>query len=268
MSDPFEEPGKLSIAKVFQDTFGVISRNIVTFAVLGVVFAGIPTLLVTFLSLDSMREQLSAVAERRFAFGPAYFQTVGMSGLAALITSSIMQGALIYATIQDLNGQKPSIGSCLATGLRNFLPLIVVNFLFVLAVVFGMVLLFVPGIMIACAWCVVGPALVADRTGIFGAFGRAAELTRGNRWRIFGLAVIIWLALLVVGAITNAISGVSTFSPETVVDRVTSPLFLTLTVIRSVITAVIGPALIAVIYVELRRARETGGPQWLADIFN
>ena len=28
---------------------------------------------------------------------------------------------------------------------------------------------------------------------LFGAFGRAGELTRGNRWRIFGLAVIAWL---------------------------------------------------------------------------
>mgnify|MGYP000579528846 CR=1 FL=1 len=38
-----------------------------------------------------------------------------------------------------------------------------------LAIVFGLVFLIVPGIMMACAWCVAVPALVADRSGVFGA---------------------------------------------------------------------------------------------------
>jgi hypothetical protein len=51
------------------------------------------------------------------------------------------------------------------------------------------------------------------------------------------------------------------------VARMTSPLFIILLVIRTVITAVISSTLVAVLYVELRKARELGGPQWLAEIF-
>ena len=270
MTTEVVESGPFDIARVIQQTFGVLKRNIATFSILGVVLAGIPTALIAFLQFGVMREQIGAVQSGTFNFTPGAVAGASVGGLAAVVTTAILQGALIYATIQDLNGQRPSVGASLATGLRNFLPLLVVTLLFVLAVAFGMVLLVVPGVMIACAWCVAVPALVADRTGIMGAFSRAAELTRGNRWQIFGLAVIVWVALLIIGLIFNAIMGVSMIAqdPSRVLEQVLSPAFLIVSVIRSTITSVIGATAIAVIYVELRRAREGGGPQWLADIFS
>lgn len=264
------EPGKLDIGKVIQATFGVLGRNFVTFGVLGLVLSGIPTGIVTFFQAGAVRGQMGAITSGQFDFSPGYVMAMSMGGLAAVITAAILQGALIYATIQDLNGQRPSVADCLASGLRNFLPLLGVTILLVLAVAFGMVLLIVPGLMIGCAWCVAVPALVADRTGVFGAFSRAAELTRGNRWRIFGLGVLIWVVLIVVGAIFGAITGVAMFGgdPATTLDRALSPLALGLGVIRETLSAVIGSTAIAVLYVELRHARDGAGPQWLAEIFS
>jgi hypothetical protein len=263
------ERGKLDIGRVIQQTFAVLGRNIVTFSILGIVLAGIPTAVVGFLQAGWMRQQAADISAGTFAFSAGYFQTLGLSAITALITGSILQGALIYATVQDMNGQKPAVGDSLATGLRNFLGLIGVSILFGLAVIVGMVLFVVPGVMIACAWCVVAPALVADRTGVFGAFGRAADLTRGNRWRIFGLAVIVWVLFLLIGLVFNVIAGVSimTGDPADAVARASSPLVVTFSVIESVVSTVIGATAISVLYVELRRVREGLGPQWLAEIF-
>jgi hypothetical protein len=270
MSEASADPGELDLGQVIQGTFGVLRRNLVTFGALGLILSGIPTGILTFLQADFIRDQASAMANGQFNFSPGYIAAVSMGGLAALITTAILQGALIYATVQDLNGQRPTIAASLATGLRNFLPLLAVTILLVLGAGLGMVLLIVPGLMLLCAWCVAVPSLIADRTGIFGAFTRAAQLTRGNRWRIFGLGVLAWIVLLVVQVIYGAITGVSSFGqdPLTTLDRASTPLALSLNVISNTIGSVIGSAAVAVLYVELRKARDGLGPQWLSEIFS
>jgi hypothetical protein len=262
------ERGKIDIGRVLQETFGVIGRNLATFSVLGLVLSGIPLAIVSYLQASTLRGV--DFNNPSFVFSSGYMTSAGLSGLAALITSAILQGALIYATVQDLNGQRAGIGDSLATGLRNFLPLIIVSILWAIGVVCGFILLIVPGIILLCIWCVAIPALIADRTGIFGAFSRSAELTRGNRWRIFALGVVLFVLSLVIGTVFNAVLGVNAFGGDVggIVARATSPLFIILTVIRGLITSVIGSALVAVLYIELRRAREGAGPEWLADIFS
>ena len=266
------ESGKLDIGRVISGTFQAIGRNFVTFAVLGLLLSGLPTGILSLVQGMWLSGQTEAMAAGTFSFSPTYFTTIGYGALVALITTAILQGALIFATVQDLNGQKPQIGEALATGLRNFLPLLIVSILFGLAVVFGMILLIVPGIMIACAWCVAVPSLVADRTGIFESFSRSAELTRGNRWRVFGLFVLLWVILLVLGMVFGAVTAAMIFSTpgalENPMAAATNPINIVVSVVQQTITAVIGATLIAVLYVELRRVREGAGPQWLAEIFS
>lgn len=262
--------GKLDIGQVIGGTFQVVGRNIVTFAILGLLLSGLPTALIAFAQVQWLAN--SGVMDGSIIFTPAYFSNLGFGVLAALITTAILQGALIYATVQDMNGQKPSVAAALTTGFRNFLPLIIVSFLFAIGIGLGFVLLIVPGIMLGCAWCVAVPALVADRTGIFGAFGRSAELTRGNRWRIFGLFVLLWIILIIVSMVFGSISSAVVFSTpgalQNPIAAATNPVAIIVQVIQQTISAVLGAALSAVLYVELRRIRDGAGPQWLAEIFD
>lgn len=269
MSDVAIERGKIDLGRVITETFQVIGRNIVPFSVLGLLLSGLPVAIVSYLQAGMARSQLAGLSNGTFEFTADRLSGGALAGLVALVTTSILQGALIYATVQDLNGQKASIGDSLATGLRNFLPLIGLSILFVLGVALGFVLIIVPGLMLLCAWCVAAPALVADRTGVIGAFGRSAELTRGNRWSIFGLLVIVWIVSIVIGSIVNAVLGVSAFGgdPLAVAEKLLSPFGIALAVLRQTITAVVISAATAVLYVELRRARDGLGPEWLRDIF-
>jgi hypothetical protein len=96
-------------------------------------------------------------------------------------------------------------------------------------------------------------------------FGRSADLTRGNRLRIFGLACIFFVASILVGIVVSIVGGILRFA--------TAGLFLyvqaaILSPIISSLVAALGATLSAVLYVELRRIREGVGPQGLAAIFD
>lgn len=257
------ERGKLDIGRVISGTFAVIGRNIVTFGVLSLLLAGLPTAIIAYVQASNIEPGAA------FNLGPGYFQALGYSGLAALITSAILQSALVYGTVQDMNGVRPSIADCLANGLRAFLPLIGLSILLALAIVFGFILLIVPGIMMLCAWCVAVPSLVADRTGVFGAFTRSAELTRGNRWRIFALFIVVWVIAIVIGAVIGAVAMAATFGGA--LDPVAlarSPGQIAANLISNTLSTMVGSTGAAVLYVELRRLRDGLGPQWLSEIFS
>ncbi len=259
------EPGKIDIGRVISQTFSVLRRNFVTFFLLSLLLSALPAQILSYLQVTTFGVTSGADALNPAAIGSFLFGVI-----ATVVTASVLQGALVFATVQDLNGRKPSVGECLATGLRAFLPLLGVSILFGLAIMGGMILLIVPGIMIGIAWCVCVPVLVAERTSVTGAFGRAGALTRGNRWRIFGLVVIIWIIVVVIGAVVGAVTVSAALQGDGLdpVALAMNPIQIALSLLVSTITAAIASTGIAVLYVELRRAREGTGPEWLADIFS
>lgn len=259
------ERGKLDIGRVISETFQVLGRNAVAFLMLALLLSGVPAGIMSY-----MAAPFAGVQTGNLDFDPSRLAWIFLGGLVGLVTAAILQGALIFGTVQDMNGHRPNIGECLATGLRAFLPLIGVSFLFGLAVIFGFVLFFVPGVMIICAWCVAVPSLVAERTGVFGAFSRSAELTRGNRWRIFALLVVVWVIAVVISMIVGAIATGAAFATGGLdpVALARSPARIVGAVLSNTLSAAISSTGVAVLYVELRKAREGLGPQWLADIFS
>jgi MFS family permease len=247
---------RLDIGRVIQQLFAVLSRNIVTFAVLALILTGLPTAV---LGVLQPNVRAGAGAEG----WSWYMTTVLISAVAGLV----LQGTLIYATIGDLNGRKVRVSEALAVGLRNFLPLLGVGFLYVLAVMFGSLLLIVPGIMIAIAWIAAVPVLIAEGTSVFASFGRSAELTRGNRWRIFALLLLYLAVYIVLGVVMSIVGGVSG-AIASAVSGETSIQTVLLSIIYNVISTLVGATGGAVLYVELRRVREGVGHEALASIFD
>jgi hypothetical protein len=256
------DTGKIDIARVIQQLFTVLGRNFVTFLLLAFLLVGLPSGVMTYFQ-GSMTAAAGAGAVSNFGFGPG----VIFSGLVVLVTSAILQGALIYGAVQDLNGKRASVGDSLGVGLRAFLPLIAVSILFALGVACGLVLLVVPGLMLLCAWIVAVPALVAERKGIFETFGRSAELTRGNRWRIFALLLLFWVASMVFGMIVMGVIGVGMMT-QGAAGFVVSPLYVLMQVVVNTLSALVGATGAAVLYVELRQAREGLGAESLSTIFD
>src|SRR3546814_7670999 len=98
-----------------------------------------------------------------------------------MVVYSLVQGALVRATIAHTEGRRASFGESAAAWLVVALPLSGLSILAAIGIWLGLILLIVPGIMLFCMWAVVAPALVEERTGVFGVFGRSRELTKIGR---------------------------------------------------------------------------------------
>jgi hypothetical protein len=133
---------------------------------------------------------------------------IGVSMLIAILVNSLTQAAIIYGTFQDLRGQKASIGDCIARGLASVIPVIIGSLLASLAIGIASIFLLVPGIILALMWWVYIPSIVVEGKGIIESFGRSRELTRGRRWHILGLLVIVVILSLAVNFIIGLVVGV------------------------------------------------------------
>jgi hypothetical protein len=255
--------------RVIKNTFGAIQQNAATFAILALLLAGIPAAISTF-GLVGLFGRLMAVgsgapAEPSLAFMGFNAALAGGGALINVFANAILQAAIMYGTAAFLNGRTASLGECFGAGLRRCLPLIGLMIVIGFAVFFGFLLLIVPAIMMAVAWIVAVPALVVERTGVFAALGRSADLTRGRRWPIFGFIVLYFIAFSVVQQVVLGIVGsvIVATTPSAVMLRQ-----LPVSAALGVVVAVLASAGSAAIYYELRTTREGIGPEALASVFD
>lgn len=131
----------------------------------------------------------------------------------AVVLSVVLFGAVTYGTVRHLRGERASVGDMLRAGVRRGFPVVATGFLVWLAIFAGMILLVVPGIIVAVATSVAIPAAVVERPGVIGAISRSFALTRGRRWRLFGawltLLCIVWLLAAVVQLATTVVGSLA-----------------------------------------------------------
>lgn len=254
------------IGRIFERTFGAVGYNFVPFLGLSLLLSGLPQALLAYLQLETIK---STDGDFSIAHG-AYLMT---GGLVALVCAMTLQAAIIHGAVLDMNGRKARFGDCLATGFRNFLPVLAISILSGLGVVLGTLLLIIPGIFLAIVWVVVVPVRVVERTGVFASFGRSMRLTEGSRWSILLLFVIYVVLSWIFGAIIMAIAlgvaggfgGLASLqgpsTAMTIVQVVVSPLV-------GALSAMIGASGVAAIYTELRTIKEGVVPEQLASVFD
>jgi hypothetical protein len=256
------EERRMSIARVFERGFSTIGSNPVTMFGIAFVFSALPGTLISYgsqLVQQPMLEELGASAVITISIATL---------LLALVFGMITQGALVRATIAHSEGRKASFGESVMAGLVMVLPLIALGVLLALAVGIGLMLLIVPGVMLYIIWSVASPALVAERSGVFAAFGRSRFLTKGARWKIFALQLVIiifyWMvsgALGVLLVATYGMDGMATMGQ-------TLPLwYMALNAAIQTVIAAIWGAIQTSLYVELRNWKDGPDPNALADIF-
>ncbi|HXQ10402.1 MAG TPA: hypothetical protein VN805_05310 [Caulobacteraceae bacterium] len=257
---------RFELGRVIERTFASIVRNFAVFALLALLLAGIPAALtgglLALASTGATSTPVAAGDTGLVAIGASAFSITFFVGA---IAAFVLRGAIVYGAVADLNGRRASLGECLSTGLRHVGWLFLLAIVVTVAEVCGYILLIVPGLMMLTAWIVAVPAQVVERTGVFGAMQRSADLTRGHRWPIFGLMVIFVLGSgLVQGvaaAATAPLVAASATTGQVVSQVVIQPLATTL-------TALVAAVGVASIYFELRSAREGIGPEALAAVFD
>ncbi|THD74432.1 MAG: hypothetical protein E7812_19115 [Phenylobacterium sp.] len=248
---------KLDLGRVASQTFTVLGRQPVTIFGLALLLGGLPAALNLYYASQALVGGGAAALTQFTTFG--YWLRI----IAQLFVGAFLGASLFYVAFSEVSGRKATFGEIVTNGAKLFLPLFAVNFMSAVAIVIGCFLLIVPGLMLAVAWCVAGPALVAERTGITQVFGRSAELTRGNRWRIFGLVLIFLVVVAIIQGVVSAIFGVAGG-----VGALLSPARLIISGVIAIFTTAITYTGLAVLYANLRELKEGLGHESLAAVFD
>lgn len=180
--------------------------------------------------------------------------------------NALVQGVLTRATVAESEGRRAGFGECLRAALSVLLPLIGLSLLIALGVGIGIVLLVVPGVMLYVAWCVAAPALVEERRGVFGSFARSNQLTKGSRWKIFGILLVLLVVYYVLSAVVGLL-GMANIDNANDLSMLT-PGFLIGTVVMGTVINVFWGTVQASLFVELRDSKDGPAAQNLEDVFS
>lgn len=162
----------------------------------------------------------------------------------------VVTGALTYGVLESLRGGRASIGALFGIGFRKLGTVFVVSFRVALWLALGTILLVVPAILWYCALFVAVPAAVVEaRLGSSAdALQRSRELTRGNRWSVFVVALVVFVVTMGLVGVAGAFAAFARGFPEPV------PVVLATAVIA--LTSALGASASAVAYHDLRLAKE------------
>jgi hypothetical protein len=235
------------VGHVFSRAFDVLSRHFVMFLLL----TAIPSLPYLFI-VGGQRPTTAAD-----------FQHLGGGGgglllLLGWLLSPIIQAIVLYGTFQDMRGKSFGFAESFRKGLARFFPIIGAAICFVFMVFLGTILLVVPGFIFMSMYYVSIPACVVERAGPIASLKRSAELTRGHRWKVLGVALVL---ALVGGIVAAIIGGVFGATGGLVFAAVGSFVWRT---VYGAYSAIV----LAVMYYELRVAKEGIDIDRLAAVFD
>ncbi len=184
--------------------------------------------------------------------------TIGMVALYLLwiLLYVLLFATLTHGTICDLRGTPARIGESLSWGLGRLFPVIGITIVASIGAGLGIILLIVPGLMLMTMWWVAVPAAVIERTGVLDSLRRSAALTRGYRWRVFAIVVVIYIGQFVVDLLSTRVLAWAPYFSLLVNFSIT----LAFTAYFAVVTAVC--------YHDLRILKEGGDVDDIAQVFD
>jgi hypothetical protein len=187
-------PGEFRIGEVFSKTATLLSRHFLVFFVVALV-AGVPRLLWT----GAEGQSAANFPLGRFFLGLALY----------LVLNTLAQAVIVYGAFQAMRGRPVDLGECLRVGLGRFFPIIGLVICAYLAIWIGLILLIVPGIILAIMWYVATPVCVVEQKGPLASLGRSSEITKGHRWKIFGMVLLLIIVAAIVGGIIGVLLGLT-----------------------------------------------------------
>jgi hypothetical protein len=113
--------------------------------------------------------------------------------------------------------------------------------------VVGVVLVLIPALYLLTVWSVAIPVVMLEGVGGLSALGRSRALVRGNGWQAFGVNLL----LVILPSVASAAVGLLAYSAGAAPG-------LVMTVVVGILATPISALAEAVLYLELRAARERG----------
>lgn len=222
--------GDVDIGQIFSRSFDILFRNLVKFLALNAI-----------IFLPLLAYQL--VFQRTLGGGQL---STSIGGILGFILAFVAQAAALYGAFQQMRQQPFEIGESLQKGLRRTGPVIGTAICAGLGTMLGLFLLVVPGLILLTMWYVALPACVLENVGPFEALSRSGFLTKGSRWKVFGIALVIGILAMIATLVLTAVLGFAIGWIGVIVASY----------ISNVLVYSFGSVVAAVLYHDLRVAKE------------
>lgn len=231
------------IGDALSQSFSVWGKNLLPLLVVTAV-TSIPTLLILRETLRPHPEQEAALWNLALSFSGS-------------VMSILATGAITYAVVQQMRGRPCGVGEAISVGLSRFFPVIGTALLAMLAIVGGLLLLVVPGIIVSLMLSVAVPVAIIEHPGVVASLKRSAALTRGIKGQLFVMFLLIGLVTGFLGFAVGMGLRTSGLTTQWIVHGA-----------LQVVAGSFGAVLPAVVYVLLRSAREGANIEDVAKVFD
>jgi len=253
------------VGSVLGRSLSVLTRNIVPFGILGLIFTW--PLVLDDAEGEPGTEAPSGVdpagAVDALVLAEFIIVLAIVLGIIFLVIAMYMLciSTMAYGTFQDLRGSRVRVVECLRRGLSTVFPVVGVAFLNTVLVILGTMALIIPGIMLWVALWVAVPVAVVERPGVIASLRRSAWLTKGHRWRIFGIVLVLGLLNGVANSVVLVPFATLTGDAAAAVANVVAYLI-------TVFFMAWGAVAAAVAYHDLRLEKEGVGVNEIAAVFD
>ncbi|MEH6633230.1 MAG: hypothetical protein V7776_20630 [Halopseudomonas aestusnigri] len=193
------------------------------------------------------------------------FEDYGYQILSMLVPSIILSlaasAAVTYGVFLEITGRSINIGECLSKSISVLIPVVLAGMISYIVMLVGVIFLIVPGIIVILHLFVVIPVVVVEQPGVFGSLSRSSELTKGNRWAILGLFIIMIVMGIGLSFLSQEISllfiGMGMTFVGILIDSIVQA-------VSTTIFLIIG----AVTYYNLRNSKEGVSSNEIASVFD
>jgi len=182
----------------------------------------------------------------------ATIMIVGLSGLVLWIVGTTITGVVIKNASDQIEKGTSNLGVSFNFAISKLPSLLVAQFVAGILIAIGMLLLIVPGIIIAIMFLLALPAIIIERKGTLESLGRSKKLV-SKRWlKTFALLLVLGIIVLIVNGVAIVLA-----IPFNFIHPIINPL------VTNIISAFVSPIYpIAITYLYYAMvARENPPPQ-------
>ncbi len=188
------------VGRVFSTTGSLFSRNFLKFFVVTAV-AALPVLWFQSGAMVEINQSLRAGTKSPAAALGLIFGVL----LFWIVLNLLSQAVIVHGAFQDMRSRPVNLGESLVKGLSRFVPVLLLGLCVGICFILGFMLLIVPGLILVTMWAVATPACVVERLGPLRSMGRSRELTKGSRWKVFGIIILLGVVSSIIGGVLQGI---------------------------------------------------------------
>ena len=225
----------LGVGDVLDRTFSVYRSKPLLFIGLSAIWYLVLVLIFIVLAAAIFAGALAAFARQTATPSPEQIAgaAAGIIGfvivavVVAILLFSAQSAALVHAAARRYLAKDVTIGESFRAGLSASARLFVAGLLVFLAIICVWAVLFIVAAItnqflvyalafiaaivatayLACSWLVAPVIVVVEKMGPIAALGRSWRLSSGNRWRIFGIQLLLFILNLVLSVLIGGLFG-------------------------------------------------------------